>query len=222
MKALKIYMTMGLLLVSSLAMAQISRISGTVSDDFDVLPGVNVVEIDASNRMVNATVTDMNGNFVLPVKSQKNKVKFSYMGFKTITLPINKTVFKVKMEENAKQMTEVQVTAKKKLKVHSPSKVFSWIGEMTGAGFVRGIDSMGRQISTATMDMIRIPRAESPRLAYAGDGRLNDNYTYGGSRYEITVVSEIDGKEFARATVDPMSEELNRKNRNMNRSKGQR
>ena len=116
MKALKIYMTMGLLLVSSLAMAQITRISGTVSDDFDVLPGVNVVEIDASNRMVNATVTDMNGNFVLPVKSQKNKVKFSYMGFKTITLPINKTVFKVKMEENAKQMTEVQVTAKKKLK----------------------------------------------------------------------------------------------------------
>ena len=93
MKALKIYMTMGLLLVSSLAMAQITRISGTVSDDFDVLPGVNVVEIDASNRMVNATVTDMNGNFVLPVKSQKNKVKFSYMGFKTITLPINKTVF---------------------------------------------------------------------------------------------------------------------------------
>ena len=116
MKALKIYMTMGLLLVSSLAMAQISRISGTVSDDFDVLPGVNVVEIDASNRMVNATVTDMNGNFVLPVKSQKNKVKFSYMGFKTITLPINKTVFQVKREENAKQMPEVQVTAKKKLK----------------------------------------------------------------------------------------------------------
>ena len=112
--------------------------------------------------------------------------------------------------------------AKKKLKVHSPSKVFSWIGEMTGAGFVRGIDSMGRQISTATMDMIRIPRAESPRLAYAGDGRLNDNYTYGGSKYEITVVSEIDGREFARATVDPMSEELERKNRNTNRDRGRR
>lgn len=122
----------------------------------------------------------------------------------------------------AKAAGQSTKAAKKKLKVHSPSKVFSWIGEMTGAGFVRGIDSMGRQISTATMDMIRIPGAESPRLAYAGDGRLNDNYTYGGSKYEITVVSEIDGKEFARATVDPMSEELNRKNRNANRSRGQR
>ncbi len=104
------------MLVSTLAMAQISRISGTVSDDFDVLPGVNVVEIDASNRMVNATVTDMNGNFVLPIKSSKNKVKFSYMGFQTQTLPINKTIFKIKLAENAKTMATVEIKAKKKLK----------------------------------------------------------------------------------------------------------
>ena len=64
MKTLRYYITTSLMLVSTLAMAQITRISGTVSDEFDVMPGVNVVEIDASNRMVNATVTDMNGNFV--------------------------------------------------------------------------------------------------------------------------------------------------------------
>lgn len=116
MKALKYYMVISLWLVASLASAQITRISGTVSDDFDVLPGVNIVEIDASNRMVNATVSDMNGNFVLPIKSQKNKVRFSYMGFKTVTLPINKTVFKLKMEENAKQLQTVEVKAKKKMK----------------------------------------------------------------------------------------------------------
>ena len=54
MKALRYYITISLWLVTTLAMAQITRISGTVSDDFDVLPGVNIVEIDASNRMVNA------------------------------------------------------------------------------------------------------------------------------------------------------------------------
>ncbi|MCR4995449.1 MAG: SusC/RagA family TonB-linked outer membrane protein [Bacteroidales bacterium] len=116
MKTLRYYITACLMLVSTLAMAQISRISGTVSDDFDVLPGVNVVEIDASNRMVNATVTDMNGNFVLPIKSSKNKVKFSYMGFQTQTLPINKTIFKIKLAENAKTMATVEIKAKKKLK----------------------------------------------------------------------------------------------------------
>ena len=116
MKTLRYFITASLMLVSTLAMAQITRISGTVSDDFDVLPGVNVVEIDASNRMVNATVTDMNGNFVLPIKSSNNKVKVSFMGFKTQLLPINKTVFKIKMEENTKTMKEVVKTAKKKLK----------------------------------------------------------------------------------------------------------
>lgn len=116
MKTLRYYISTCLLLVSTLATAQISRISGTVNDEFDVMPGVNVVEIDASNRMVNATVTDMNGNFVLPIKSAKNKVKFSFMGYKAQVLPINKTVFKVTLEENTKTMKEVVKVAPKQLK----------------------------------------------------------------------------------------------------------
>ena len=104
------------MLVSALAQAQIARISGTVSDDIDVLPGASVTEVDASNRIVNATITDMNGNFVLPIKSQKNNVRISYMGYKTQTLPINKNVFKIKLEDNTKTMKDVVVTAKKKLK----------------------------------------------------------------------------------------------------------
>ena len=116
MKTIRYFLTLCLMLVSSLAMAQISRISGTVSDDFDVLPGASVREVDASNRIVNATVTDMNGNFVLPIKSAKNRLQISFMGFKTQTLPINKTVYKVKMEDATKTLQTVEVKAKKKIK----------------------------------------------------------------------------------------------------------
>lgn len=116
MKTLRYYITFCLMLVSSLAMAQISRISGTVSDDIDVLPGASVAEVDASNRVVNATVTDMNGNFVLPIKSAKNQLRISFMGYKTQQLPINKTTFKVTMEDATKTMKEVVKTAKKKMK----------------------------------------------------------------------------------------------------------
>ncbi len=116
MKTIRYFLTLCLMLVSSLAMAQISRISGTVSDDFDVLPGASVREVDASNRIVNATVTDMNGNFVLPIKSAKNRLQISFMGFKTQTLPINKTVYKVKMEDATKTMQTLEVKAKKKIK----------------------------------------------------------------------------------------------------------
>lgn len=116
MKTIRYFLTLCLMLVSSLAMAQISRISGTVSDDFDVLPGASVREVDASNRIVNATVTDMNGNFVLPIKSAKNRLQISFMGFKTQTLPINKTVYKVKMEDATKTLQTLEVKAKKKIK----------------------------------------------------------------------------------------------------------
>ena len=46
MRHLKYALTLGLLLVSTLTMAQITRISGTVSDDFDVLPGAQIQEIE--------------------------------------------------------------------------------------------------------------------------------------------------------------------------------
>jgi len=116
MNTFRYFLTLSLLLMASLAQAQISRISGTVSDDIDVLPGASVAEVDASNRIVNATVTDMNGNFVLPIKSTKNQLRISFMGYKTQQLPINKQAFKITMQDATKQMTEVKVVAKKKMK----------------------------------------------------------------------------------------------------------
>lgn len=116
MRTLKYILLMCCLFVSAGVGAQgITRVSGTISDELDVLPGVNVVEIDGSNRMVNATVTDMNGNFVLSIKSQKNKIKVSYIGYKPQILPINKTVYNIKMEDQAVQMKETVITAKKKM-----------------------------------------------------------------------------------------------------------
>lgn len=103
-------------LVAQMAMAQISRISGTVSDDIDVLPGVQVNEIDASNRIVSATTTDMNGNFVLAVKSAKNRLKFKFVGYKDQIVAINRTTYKIMMTDNNQALKEVVVTTKKTMK----------------------------------------------------------------------------------------------------------
>ena len=54
------------------AMGQNKVASGTVSDDLGPLMGVYVGEIDAANRIVSATVTDMNGHFTLKVLNPKN------------------------------------------------------------------------------------------------------------------------------------------------------
>lgn len=115
MKTLKYTLFICLLFVSALAGAQ-TRISGTVSDDLDVLPGVQVSEIDGTNRTITATTTDMNGNFVMSVKSNKNKLKFKFVGYKDQIVPINKSVFKIIMSDNNQLLKEAVVTTKKTMK----------------------------------------------------------------------------------------------------------
>ena len=88
-------------------------ISGTVTDAFGPVMMANVVELDAANRIVASAVTDMNGNFSFKLKNPKDKLRITYVGYKTVTLPFNKTKFIVKMQD-ATQIKEVTVTAKKR------------------------------------------------------------------------------------------------------------
>ncbi len=116
MKTLKYTLFICILFISQMASAQISRISGTVSDDIDVLPGATIKEVDSSNRTINATVTDGNGNFAMPIKSAKNKLVVSYVGYQTQTLVINKAVFKIKLSDNVVTKKELNVVGKKMVK----------------------------------------------------------------------------------------------------------
>ena len=96
------------------AWAQNARISGTVSDEFGPVMMCNVVEIDAANRIVTQTLTDINGNFSMAVKNTKNKLRVSYVGLKTQILPIGtRKVFNLTMED-AMVMKTVEVKAQRK------------------------------------------------------------------------------------------------------------
>jgi len=88
-------------------------ISGTVNDDLGPVSFANVVELDATNRIVANAVTDMNGNFSFRLKNPKDKLRVTFVGYKTVTLPINKTVFKIRMVDEL-QIEEVVITSKKK------------------------------------------------------------------------------------------------------------
>ena len=97
------------------ASAQQRRISGTVSDDIDVIIGANVVEKDKNNRIVSQTVTDMNGNFTMNIKDPNNTLTISYIGYKPFVTKLGgKNVFKVTLADNTKVMQTVDVVAKKK------------------------------------------------------------------------------------------------------------
>ena len=100
MKLYKYFLTAVLCLLTTGAFAQTSRISGNISDDMGPMMAVNVVEIDANNRIVEAATTDFDGNFVMVVRNTKDKLQVSYVGYKTQTLEIGtRTVFNIKMKD---------------------------------------------------------------------------------------------------------------------------
>lgn len=89
-------------------------VSGTVSDATEPLMMVNVVEIDEANRIIEATVTDINGQFSMQVKNTRDKLQFSYIGYTTVSLPIgDRKVFNVTIKDEL-QLDEVVINAVKK------------------------------------------------------------------------------------------------------------
>ena len=119
MKTKNLLRTIGLIFVGSqmsintFAQKAGDIISGTVNDAFGPVTMANVVEIDAANRIVASTVTDINGNFSFKLKNPKNKLRISFVGYKTVTLPLNKFKYSVTMRD-ATQIREVTVTSKKR------------------------------------------------------------------------------------------------------------
>ena len=101
-------------LQSSVCQAQITNVHGTVSDDMGGLPGASVCEIDGTGRIIEATVTDINGNFSMRIRNQDDKLRFSFVGCKTQTLPINRETYHVKLVSQTTIET-VTVTASEKV-----------------------------------------------------------------------------------------------------------
>ncbi len=108
-----IILTMALLLATTVSAQTITSVHGTVSDDMGPLMGATVVEIDATGRIIESAITDLNGNFTMKVRNQKDKIRFSYVGLKTVSLPINKTTYNLKLQ-SATQLKEVVVKSRKR------------------------------------------------------------------------------------------------------------
>ena len=109
-------MLLALMVVTAIsAQAQeITSVHGNVSDEMGPLMGATVCEIDGNGRIIESAVTDLNGNFTMKVRNPKDKIRFSYVGMKTVTQPINKTNFKIVMTDNT---TIAPVTIKSQRRV---------------------------------------------------------------------------------------------------------
>ena len=134
-----------------------ARISGTISSDAEgPLFMVNVTERDNNNRIIEATVTDFEGNFSMVVKNTANELEISYIGYKTQKIKIGtRTVFNIKMVED-KILDEVVIEAQEVVRTggldileremtHATQKIS--MEEMQGLSFASVDEALQGQIA---------------------------------------------------------------------------
>lgn len=118
MKYSKKILTTSLVAFAATAMLQAQKagdvISGTISDEIDVLAGAHVVEINKDNRVMASGVTDFNGNFSFAIRNPQDRLQITYIGCKTLTIPIKGLTYKIVMEADNHELQEVVISQKKK------------------------------------------------------------------------------------------------------------
>ncbi|MEE1222108.1 MAG: SusC/RagA family TonB-linked outer membrane protein [Bacteroidaceae bacterium] len=192
------YIKILLLLVAGIltlpANAQNRRVSGTVSDEFGGVPGIQVKEVDSNNRIVSSAITDDNGNFTMTIKNQRNKLVFHGMGYKDREFsPISKSVYKVNMSEEVKALKEVVITAKKKAATTGldiPEREFAGavssmkMDDLEGLAFESVDQALQGQI--AGLDIV----ANSGNLGSGTTMRLRGTTTINGNAQPLIVVND--------------------------------
>ena len=191
MNNLRTYITVGTLCSALTVAAQEQRISGVVNDDMGPVIGCNVVEKDANNRNVNATITDINGNFNMTIKNPKNKLVVTFVGCKPYSTVIgSRTSFNITLKSET-ALKEVTVVAKSRFRGNGLSIPKNEVSVATqtmnminveGLSFTSADEALQGQI--AGLDIV----ANSGNLGAGTTMRMRGVTTINGSSEPLIVV----------------------------------
>lgn len=193
MSKVKTILTLLLCVLAQMVMAQSKVISGTVEDALGPVMMANVTERDGNNRIVNATQTDMMGNFSMEIKNPKNKLVISYVGSKTQTLSIgDKTTFAIKLEDEKTTLNEVTVKGRRtnsgglninKKEITTAQQTFD-LSEVEGMAFTSADEALQGEI--AGLDIV----SNSGNLGAGTTMRLRGVTTINGNAEPLIVVDD--------------------------------
>lgn len=142
----------------------IKKVEGTITDqDGSPLPGCNVMI--KGTRV--GTQTDFDGNFSIPI-SQGQELVFSYIGYKTLEMPIYSSVMNIGLEEDSQMLEEVVVSG---MGINRNNSLgYAVQGKVAGVQ-IRGTSSVGGH-SRANMEEPQLP-------LYIIDGIPSDSFVEG-------------------------------------------
>lgn len=180
-----------------------------------------------SNKYYQPYVANLDTSYAKEVAQETKKLqtKMNAIGqqaTKGLAVGIAKKKNNKKVKKAAKKTAStVPKTTKKKLKVHSPSRVMDSIAKYTVLGFVNRLESAKKNVQAAMQDIIDVPAQMAP--AFAGDfaGELSRDYEYyTKAELNVNVPVNLNGKTIARITAEDMMIEQNRLQRRNNRKNG--
>lgn len=142
---------------------QKKTVTGKVVDEQgEPLPGVTIVE---KGRTSNGTISDMDGNFSLATISDDGTLEFSFIGYKTTSIPIKKANnATITMTEDALNLDEVVVTG-----YTSQKKA-----DLTGSVSVIKVDQIR---SSSTGSVMRAAQGKVAGMSVSANGSPNPSAT---------------------------------------------
>jgi len=116
----KILMLVLLSLLSTVSMMaqtkMIIRGKVTAEADKQSLIGVSIAEYDKNNRILNGTVTDIDGNYTLKVTGVGTTITYSYIGYlKTTKIVTSNPVINVALQDASHTIKDITVVGKKQV-----------------------------------------------------------------------------------------------------------
>ncbi len=139
--------------------AQEIIIKGRVIDSKDktTIVGATIAEYDEGNRVVNGTITNINGDFIYEMQNPSNTVRVSVIGYKAKIIEVdpNKSII-VELDSEDVEIEEVQVVAKAKTSTtltnlddrdRASSSVRIELMDMQDAGMLSAADALQGKVS---------------------------------------------------------------------------
>lgn len=153
---------------------QTIKVKGVVKDAAGPVIGATVVEKGTPN---NGTVTDIDGNFTLTVKSGATLV-ISYVGMKNVEVKASSSPITVVLEDDAKALNEVVVTA---LGIKRDRKALGYgLDEVKGDAFEKAketnvINSMAGRVAGLVVSQTAGGASGSTRVILRGSTEMTGN-----------------------------------------------
>lgn len=126
------------------------------SKDKSPIQGASVTEIDKEDRIIRGVATDIEGNFAIRISNPKNKLSISYIGFKTIVIPVSgRSNIAIQLNPSNNDMDEVIVVS----------------GRKTDNGML-SVSERDRTIAAATISAKEMEEMQATSIDQALQGRL--------------------------------------------------